>query len=164
MRIFSIKEDRKFGEFSQAHFHVDREESVLENWLENNSDDILEDGKLLIISRQVTTNLGSIIDLLGIDREGNTVVIELKRDRTARDTLVARITPCLENGKTAFVNFLGDGKVGWGGSSGGASDERRFGETSSAVYPPERIRLFPDGGVFRDHLYTRPGMPVWDHR
>ena len=30
------------------------------------------------------------------------------------DTLVARITPCLENGKTCFVDFLGDGKVGWG--------------------------------------------------
>lgn len=30
------------------------------------------------------------------------------------DTLVARITPCLENGKTAFVDFLDDGQVGWG--------------------------------------------------
>lgn len=30
------------------------------------------------------------------------------------DTLVARITPCLENGKTAFVDFLEDGQVAWG--------------------------------------------------
>ena len=30
------------------------------------------------------------------------------------DTLVARITPCLENGKTAFVDFLADEEVGWG--------------------------------------------------
>jgi type I restriction enzyme, S subunit len=30
------------------------------------------------------------------------------------DTLVARITPCLENGKTAFVDFLADGQIGWG--------------------------------------------------
>lgn len=30
------------------------------------------------------------------------------------DTLVARITPCLENGKTAFVDFLQDGQSGWG--------------------------------------------------
>ena len=30
------------------------------------------------------------------------------------DTLVARITPCLENGKTAFVDFLQDGEIGWG--------------------------------------------------
>ncbi|MXW48825.1 MAG: restriction endonuclease subunit S [Gammaproteobacteria bacterium] len=30
------------------------------------------------------------------------------------DTLVARITPCLENGKTAYVDFLKEGQVGWG--------------------------------------------------
>lgn len=30
------------------------------------------------------------------------------------DTLLARITPCLENGKTGFVDFLEDGQVGWG--------------------------------------------------
>ena len=30
------------------------------------------------------------------------------------DTLVARITPCLENGKTAYVDFLEDGQIGWG--------------------------------------------------
>ena len=30
------------------------------------------------------------------------------------DTLVARITPCLENGKTAYVDFLREGEIGWG--------------------------------------------------
>lgn len=30
------------------------------------------------------------------------------------DTLVARITPCLENGKTAYVDFLANGEVAWG--------------------------------------------------
>lgn len=30
------------------------------------------------------------------------------------DTLLARITPCLENGKTAFVDFLGPNETGWG--------------------------------------------------
>jgi type I restriction enzyme S subunit len=30
------------------------------------------------------------------------------------DTLFARITPCLENGKTAFVDFLDEGQVGCG--------------------------------------------------
>lgn len=30
------------------------------------------------------------------------------------DTLLARITPCLENGKTGLVDFLEDGQVGWG--------------------------------------------------
>jgi len=30
------------------------------------------------------------------------------------DTLVARITPCLENGKTVFVDILDDGEIGFG--------------------------------------------------
>ena len=33
---------------------------------------------------------------------------------TNGDTLLARITPCLENGKSAFVDFLDDGQNGWG--------------------------------------------------
>ena len=33
---------------------------------------------------------------------------------TNGDTLLARITPCLENGKTAFVDFLEEGQTGWG--------------------------------------------------
>jgi len=30
------------------------------------------------------------------------------------DTLLARITPCLENGKTAFVDILADNQIAWG--------------------------------------------------
>lgn len=30
------------------------------------------------------------------------------------DTIMARITPCLENGKTAFVDILNDGEIGFG--------------------------------------------------
>ena len=30
------------------------------------------------------------------------------------DTLLARITPCLENGKSAYISFLEENQVGWG--------------------------------------------------
>ena len=33
---------------------------------------------------------------------------------TNGDTLIARITPCLENGKATYVDFLSDGETGWG--------------------------------------------------
>lgn len=33
---------------------------------------------------------------------------------TKRDTLLARITPCLENGKAAYVEFLDNNETGWG--------------------------------------------------
>lgn len=87
MRVFGIQTDGKFKEYVQTPFEVEHEERLLEEWLESNPDGILEDGKLLVIGRQVTTDLGGFIDLLGIDREGDVVVVELKRDRTPRDTL-----------------------------------------------------------------------------
>jgi len=87
MRVFGIEPDGKFKEYVQTPFQAQHEEAVLEGWIEDNPDGIVEDGKLLIIGRQVSTNLGSVIDLLALDRQGDVVVIELKRDRTPRDTL-----------------------------------------------------------------------------
>jgi RecB family endonuclease NucS len=87
MRVFGIEPDGKFKEYVQTPFQVQHEEAILESWLEGNPDGIVEDGKLLIIGRQVSTNLGSVIDLLALDRRGDVVVVELKRDRTPRDTL-----------------------------------------------------------------------------
>ena len=87
MRLFGIESDGAFKEFIRTPFKSNYKESTLEGWLENNPDGIVEDGKLLIIGRQVITNLGTVIDLLAVDRQGSVVVIELKRDRTPRETL-----------------------------------------------------------------------------
>lgn len=87
MRVFDIQSDGNFSEYVRTPFQVDHEEAVLEGWLESNPDGIVEDGRILIIGRQVSTNLGGYIDLLGVDREGDIVVVELKRDRTPRDTI-----------------------------------------------------------------------------
>ncbi len=37
---------------------------------------LVEDGRILIIKRQVLTNFGGFIDLLGLDRDGNVVVVK----------------------------------------------------------------------------------------
>lgn len=60
------------------------EEARLEDWL--CTDISLLNDELLIIGRQVGVD-GGAIDLLAIDEEGNLVIIELKRDRTARDVV-----------------------------------------------------------------------------
>ncbi|WP_446008208.1 endonuclease NucS domain-containing protein [Candidatus Electrothrix sp.] len=87
MRVFGVQPDGQFSEYVQTPFQVDHAEAVLEDWLESNPDGIVEDGRILIIGRQVVTNFGGFIDLLGLDREGDVVVVELKRDRTPRDTI-----------------------------------------------------------------------------
>ena len=91
MRIFSVESDRGFTEYERLPFEVEHQESVLEGWLESNPDGILEDGRLLIIGRQIRTDLGGFVDLLGVDREGSAVVVELKRDRTPRDVVAQAI-------------------------------------------------------------------------
>ena len=39
----------------------------------------------MVIGRQIETDFGGIIDLLCLDKNGDTVIIELKRDKTPRD-------------------------------------------------------------------------------
>ena len=87
MRVFEVQSEGQFKEYVQKPFELEHQEAVLEDWLEANPDGIVEDGRILIIGRQVVTNLGGFIDLIGLTREGDVVVVELKRDRTPRDTV-----------------------------------------------------------------------------
>ena len=60
------------------------------------------------------------------------------------DTLLARITPCLENGKTAFVQCLPEGTVGWGSTEFMVL-------RSIAPVPPEFTYLLARHPEFRTH-------------
>lgn len=89
MRLFGVNltPEEKFKEYVETEFQAEYQESILEDWLETNPHSIIESGNLLIIGRQVTTNLGGFIDLLAVDKQGDVAVIELKRGRTPRETL-----------------------------------------------------------------------------
>lgn len=60
----------------------------LEPWLASNPEIIGAD--IMIIGRQVMTKSGPI-DLLGVDKSGNTVIIEIKRDELPRESLAQAI-------------------------------------------------------------------------
>ncbi|MEO0108770.1 MAG: endonuclease NucS domain-containing protein, partial [candidate division WOR-3 bacterium] len=60
----------------------------LEEWLASTPEVIGPD--IAIIGRQVVTESG-FIDLLGVDRSGNTVIIELKRSQLPRECLAQAI-------------------------------------------------------------------------
>ena len=59
------------------------QESMIEDWVA--ADPNLLGLDAMIIGRQVLTAYGHRIDLLALDRSGDLVIIELKRDRTHRD-------------------------------------------------------------------------------
>ncbi len=65
-------------------------------------------------------SLASYLDMANAPTQGHRPAEITQRELgsgskfTNGDTLLAKITPCLENGKTAFVDFLADNEVGWG--------------------------------------------------
>lgn len=79
IRVWKVQH-KKLSEISKAKLNL---EERLEDWLKDDISMISDD--LLVIGRQVRTDFEGYIDLLCLDYEGNTVIIELKRDRTPRE-------------------------------------------------------------------------------
>lgn len=67
-----------------------------------------------------TGTVAPYLDMKNLPTQGHSADEVINREFTSGtkfrngDTLLARITPCLENGKTGYVDFLEDGQVGWG--------------------------------------------------
>src|SRR5579864_6547673 len=80
VRLWSISKADRLLECAQASLNL---EARLEEWLARDISILADD--LLAIGRQVWTTYGGFIDLLCIDRIGDLVVVELKRDKTPRD-------------------------------------------------------------------------------
>ena len=65
-------------------------------------------------------SMASYLDMASLATSGHCVEAPIEREMGSGakfqngDTLLARITPCLENGKSAFVDFLAEGQIGWG--------------------------------------------------
>ena len=87
MKIFTVDENGKFVQFKEENFQEENKELDLEDLLEKNPDYFFSENRVLIVGRQVLTNLNTSIDLLGVDSRGNSIVMELKRNKTPRETL-----------------------------------------------------------------------------
>lgn len=64
-------------------------EKHLEDWID--ADPAIAADDIFIIGRQVVTGYQTAIDLLALDVDGHVVVLELKRDKTLRDTVAQGI-------------------------------------------------------------------------
>ena len=81
IRLWEISKD-KLNEITESKLDL---EFRLETWLDNDISILADD--LLVIGRQVITDYGGKLDLLCIDRNGDLVIVELKKDKTAREVI-----------------------------------------------------------------------------
>ena len=122
-------------------------ESYLESWLENSPGALVEEEPILWIGRQTSANVeDSTIfpDLLGLDFEGNLVLLELKKSKAPRD-VVAQL---LEY--AAWANELSDEQIHEIAEAyfQSAKKEMTLQDAFSEMFDPEmpalnrRLRLF----------------------
>ncbi len=64
-------------------------EKEFKDWLEQNPQMLIEDEKVLWIGREVTTELGKSVDLLGLDERGQVLAVEVKAGTSPR-TVIAQ--------------------------------------------------------------------------
>ena len=93
MHVFSLEIEN--DDFDNAEFVSAPERSIeferhLESWLENNPWTLVQGEDILWIGKQTNARVEDrtiFPDLLGIDADGNLIIVELKRGRTPRDTV-----------------------------------------------------------------------------
>jgi type I restriction enzyme S subunit len=92
------------------------------------------------------------LEMKGVPTSGHSAVDVVGREFSSGskfrngDTLLARITPCLENGKTAFVDFLKDGEIGWGSTEFIVMCGRRE-EANPFAYNLARSEVFRNNAI-----------------
>jgi type I restriction enzyme S subunit len=98
-----------FNEWFLIDENLDVEMVLLSKYIEFNP-------KYFVNSNQIVT----YVEMSDLRQDSLSIQDYVKKEFTGgskfenNDTLLARITPCLENGKTAFVNFLNDKEVAFG--------------------------------------------------
>ena len=80
VRLWEVTADQELREIPGGRINL---EERLEDWLA--ADISALDPNLLVIGRQVRTDYGGAIDLLCLNSDGDTVVVELKKGRTPRE-------------------------------------------------------------------------------
>ncbi|NLJ78848.1 MAG: hypothetical protein GX329_05760 [Tissierellia bacterium] len=127
-------------------------EKDFENWLENSPNILLdeEEGKTILwIGRQVTASIGEVgkyPDLIGVDGEGDLVIVELKKSRTPRD-VIAQILEYAAWGYRLKYEDLNDMAQLYYNE-----DEKWSGKSLNEIF---RDTFYPDDGEGINFIFNR---------
>jgi len=83
---------------------IEQKEFDIETWVNDNPSILNED--LLIISEQTLLPSGRLPDLVALDKEGNLVIIELKRDDSGREVYWQAITYAAQLSEYSFNDII----------------------------------------------------------
>ncbi len=90
MTLYYLTVDNELKKYEQRDFASESYEKHLEEWVLNNPSVLVDGGEEIMFIRQ-ERRLEKREDLMGIDREGNVIVVELKRGRTPREVVAQAI-------------------------------------------------------------------------
>ena len=102
-----------------GHEHVKIKDGVPDGWRKVTVPEIIAINPKEVVKKGSDICYAPMFSLSTSGMAINTADIEIRQKATSvkfrnGDTLLARITPCLENGKTGFVKFLAEGEVACG--------------------------------------------------
>ena len=102
-----------------GHEHVKINDGVPEGWERvvvpdiieiNPKEKVINGDDIKYIPMSCLSNTGMVVDISEMEIRQKSTSVKFKK----HDVLFARITPCLENGKTGYVNFLKEDEVACG--------------------------------------------------
>lgn len=141
VRLWEITPKRTLSE-------IQARSSGLEQWLEDwlASDISVVDPGLMVIGRQVVTGFHGKIDLLCIERNGDLVVMELKRGRTPRDITAQALdyASWVKDLEYSEVTRIADSHLDGPGSFAAAFKERFETELPEQLNQGHRILVVAD--------------------
>lgn len=95
-------EGKGFRQLDPSRFEEERD---LEDLLEQDPNLLLGNERICIISRQVPIGKSKKVDLLALDRQGNCIVIELKRGKTSRAAIAQILEYAAAVAKFSFADL-----------------------------------------------------------
>lgn len=89
MGTYRIGTDGRLTEYQTQTLSDEHCEEEFKDWLEQNPQMLIDDEDVLWIGREVTTELGKSVDLLGLDERGQILAVEVKAGTSPR-TVIAQ--------------------------------------------------------------------------